>query len=64
MPLADRPQTDPDIARASAYTNRKGETLDDVLHSVCDPELPDAGEVWDGVVAKSGEWIDQARADM
>ena len=23
--------------------------------------LPDAGEVWDGVVAKSGEWLDQAR---
>ena len=27
-----------------------------VQHSVCDPELPDAGEVWDGVVEKSGEW--------
>ena len=22
------------------------ETQDDVMHSVCDPELPDAGEVW------------------
>ena len=32
------------------------ETPDDALHSVCDPELPDAGEVWDGVVGKSGEW--------
>jgi hypothetical protein len=28
------------------------ETPDDVMHSVCDPELPDAGEVWDGVVAR------------
>lgn len=37
---------------------------DDVIHSVCDPELPDAGEVWDGVVEKSGEWLDQARAAM
>src|SRR5210317_2095895 len=33
------------------------ETPDDVMHSVCDPELPDAGEVWGGVVEKSGEWL-------
>jgi len=32
------------------------ETPDGVMHSVCDPQLPDAGEVWDGVVEKSGEW--------
>ena len=25
-------------------------TAEDVMHSVCDPELPDAGEVWGGVV--------------
>ena len=36
----------------------------DAIHSVCNPELPDAGEIWDGVVAKSGEWLDQARGDM
>ena len=41
-----------------------GETPDDVLHSVCDPQLPDAGVVWDGVVEKSGEWLDLARAAM
>ena len=40
------------------------ETPDDVMHSVCDPELPDAGEVWDGVVEKSGELLDQAMAAM
>jgi hypothetical protein len=39
-------------------------TPDDAMHSVCDPELPDAGEVWDGVVGKSGEWLDQARGSM
>jgi hypothetical protein len=33
----------------------EGESTDDVLHTVCDPELPDAGEVWDGVVARSGQ---------
>ena len=26
------------------------ETPDDIMHSVCDPEFPDAGEVWAGVV--------------
>jgi len=41
-----------------------GEISDDIMHSVCDPELPDAGEVWDGVVEKSGEWLDQARGAM
>lgn len=40
------------------------ETPDDAMHSVCDPELPEAGEVWNGVVEKSGEWLDQARAAM
>ena len=34
------------------------------MHTVCNPELPDAGEVWDGVVEKSGEWLDQARGAM
>jgi hypothetical protein len=34
---------------------------DDAMHSVCDPKLPDAGEVWGGVVEKSGEWLEQAR---
>jgi hypothetical protein len=32
------------------------ETPDDVIRSVCSPSLPDAGEVWGGVVEKSGEW--------
>jgi hypothetical protein len=40
------------------------ETPEDVMHAACDPSLPDAGEVWDGVVAKSSEWLDQAREAM
>ena len=40
------------------------ETPDDALHTACNPELPDAGEVWDGVVARSSEWLDQAREAM
>jgi hypothetical protein len=37
------------------------ETSDDAIHDVCDPHLPDAGEIWSGVVGKSGEWLDQLR---
>ena len=40
------------------------ETPDDVMHSVCDPKLPDARDVWDGVVEKSGEWLEHARNAM
>ncbi len=29
------------------------EVSDDAMDSVCDPELPEAGEVWGGVVEKS-----------
>jgi hypothetical protein len=47
-----------------AELEMEDETPDDVMHSVCYPELPDAGEVWGGVVEKSGEWLDQARAAM
>jgi hypothetical protein len=28
----------------------------DVMHSVCDPQLPEPEQVWGGVVEKSGEW--------
>ena len=34
------------------------------VHSVCDPQLPEAGNIWGGVVEKSGEWLDKARAAM
>jgi hypothetical protein len=34
------------------------ETPNDVMHSVCNPTLPEAGKVWGGVVEKSGEWLD------
>ena len=39
-------------------------TPDDAVHTACNPKLPDAGKVWDGVVEKSGEWLDLARAAM
>ena len=42
----------------------QGDESGDAIHSVCNPELPDAGKVWDSVVNESGEWLDQARAAM
>jgi len=32
------------------------ETPDDAMHSVCDPELPDAGEVWGDIVENVDQW--------
>jgi hypothetical protein len=32
------------------------ETTEDAMHSICDPELPDAGEVWGGVVENMDQW--------
>ena len=40
------------------------ETPDDAMHSVCDPELPGAGEVWGEVLEQSGEWWEQVRDTM
>lgn len=37
---------------------------DAAMHAACNPDLPHPGEVWEGVVAKSGEWLDEARAAM
>ena len=31
-------------------------TAEDVMHSVCDPKLPDAGKVWGGVVEDVDQW--------
>jgi hypothetical protein len=35
------------------------ETTDDELHSVCDPELPDTGAVWGGVVDQVDQWWEE-----
>jgi len=34
----------------------KGAASDDVMHSVCDPELPEAGKVWGEVVENVDQW--------
>ena len=35
------------------------ETPDEVMHSVCDPELPDTREVWGGVVDEVDQWWEE-----
>ena len=37
---------------------------DDAVHSVCHPTMPDAGNVWGGVVEDVDEWLEQARGAM
>jgi hypothetical protein len=51
-----------DLGQLYSDLGMADEMGDDVMHSVCDPELPDAGEVWNGVVDKSGQRLDQDRA--
>jgi len=33
-----------------------GESSENLMHDVCDPELPQPGEVWDGVVENIDQW--------
>jgi hypothetical protein len=39
-----------DLDQLYADLGMADETTENVLHSVCDPELPEAAEVWGGVV--------------
>ena len=51
-------ETISDLAQLDSGFGMADDMPDDAVHSVCDPELPDAGEVGDRVVEKSGEWLD------
>jgi hypothetical protein len=53
-----------DLDQLYADLGMAEEVPDDAMDSVCDPELPEAGDVWDGVVEKSGEWLDQTRKSL
>ena len=57
-------QTIKDLDELYSQIGMGDETPDDALHTACNPQLPDAGEVWRGVVARSGDWLDQAREAM
>ena len=53
-----------DLDRLYADLGMADETPDDVMHSVCDPQLPEPGDVWVGDAGTSGEWLDQTREAM
>lgn len=45
-----------DLDQLYAELGMADETLDDSLHAACYPKLLKPGEVWDGVMEKSGQW--------
>lgn len=54
-------ETITDLDQLYADMGISGETPDDVMHSVCDPELPHAGEVWNDVVDQVDLWLDDLK---
>jgi hypothetical protein len=45
-----------DLDQLYVELGMEGEVPDGVMHSVCDPELPEAGQVWGGVVENMDQW--------
>jgi hypothetical protein len=45
-----------DLDQLYADLGMADEVPGDAVHGVCDPELPDAGEVWGGVVENMDQW--------
>jgi hypothetical protein len=45
-----------DLDQLYSDLGMEGEVPDDAMHSVCDPELSDAGEVWGGVIENMDQW--------
>ncbi|MEZ5570929.1 MAG: hypothetical protein R3E64_02810 [Halioglobus sp.] len=48
-----------DLDQLYADLGIEDETAEDTMHSVCDPKLPDPGDVWKGVVNKADQWWDE-----
>ncbi len=57
-------ETVKDLDQLYTDLDMNDEIPEDTLHSVCEPKLPSAEEVWQGVIAKSGEWLDHATGAM
>jgi len=50
-----------DLDRLYSDMGMADETPDDVMHSVCNPTLPDAGEVWGGLLRRvASGWMKSA----
>jgi hypothetical protein len=52
-------ETVTDLDQLYSDLGMEDETPDNVMHSTYDPELPDAGEVWDGVVDQVDQWWEE-----
>lgn len=49
-------ETISDLDQLYADLDMSDATADDVIHSVCDPQIPPPGHVWDGVVEQVDQW--------
>jgi hypothetical protein len=45
-----------DLDQLYGELGMEDEVPDDVMHSVCDPEIPDVGRVWGGVGENMDQW--------
>ena len=50
-------ETVKDLDQLYADLGMADETPDDIMHSVCDPELPDTEQVWEAIAEKSTVWL-------
>jgi hypothetical protein len=48
-----------DLDQLYADLGMVDETPDDVMHSVCDPLLPEPGQIWGGVVDQVDQWWEE-----
>jgi hypothetical protein len=48
-----------DLDELYADMGIEDEAPDDVMYSVCDPLLPEPGQVWDGVVDQVDQWWEE-----
>jgi hypothetical protein len=45
-----------DLDELYSDMGKADETPNDAIHTTCDPELPDAGNIWGGVVDQVDQW--------
>ena len=57
-------ETVKDLDQLYSDLGMKNEPPDDVMHSVCQPELPEAGEIWGGVVENLDQWWDEVSGSI
>jgi hypothetical protein len=48
-----------DLDKLYADLGIDDESSEDAMHSVCDPELPEPGQVWGGVIDQVDQWWEE-----